>query len=530
MFVPWPHQVRGVEETLAHIDAGRRRVVLQAPTGAGKTWMMADLVSRYVGSDLRAVLYTHRRLLVEQSSRVFDGFDLEHGIRAAGHMPERELLFQVASVHTEHARSYEGVRRRLVKKGIEEGESHAVATERSQAWGLHDADLVLVDEAHQQTGESSRRILDAHYQAGAAIVLVTATPVDMGGMADAIVCAGTASELRACGALVPCLHYGCDEPDLRHIGKVQVGHDLSENQNRKAIMVPGIYGRIFDNWNRLNPNGDPTIVFAPGVGESLGIAEHFFSQGVTAAHIDGGEVWINGETYRGRDARQQALSGSKDGSIKVLCNRFVLREGVDAPWLAHGVLATVFGSLASYLQAGGRLLRAHPGLKRVVLQDHGGNWWRHGSLNADRTWQLGDTCSSLTGVRFDQFRDPGSGVREPACCPRCNLILSGPRCPCGFVIDLKRKSRMVVQQDGALKAMVGDIFVPRRVCKRRDAEERWRKMYYRARNAGMTFAQAEANFARENNWGWPSRKFPLMPLTDIDFYRKVADVPKERLR
>ena len=56
----------------------------------------------------------------------------------------------------------------------------------------------------------------------------------------------------------------------------------------------------------------------------------------SVAHIDGEECWVQGEWHHNNfRVRQQILEGSKDGTIQVLCNRFVLREGVDAPWLAH---------------------------------------------------------------------------------------------------------------------------------------------------------------------------------------------------
>jgi hypothetical protein len=35
-----------------------------------------------------------------------------------------------------------------------------------------------------------------------------------------------------------------------------------------------------------------------------------------------------------RQVREDILGGSKDGTIKIIANRLVLREGLDAPWLA----------------------------------------------------------------------------------------------------------------------------------------------------------------------------------------------------
>jgi hypothetical protein len=50
------------------------------------------------------------------------------------------------------------------------------------------------------------------------------------------------SELRECGAHVLCQTYAPDEPDLRHVKQVKVGEDLSDSENKKAIMRPGSSG------------------------------------------------------------------------------------------------------------------------------------------------------------------------------------------------------------------------------------------------------------------------------------------------
>src|SRR5688572_31989517 len=39
------------------------------------------------------------------------------------------------------------------------------------------------------------------------------------------------------------------------------------------------------------------------------------------------------------------------------------------------------------------------GKTHATLQDHGGNWWRHGSLNADRDWRPDETANGMTGDR-----------------------------------------------------------------------------------------------------------------------------------
>jgi superfamily II DNA or RNA helicase len=294
------------------------------------------------------------------------------------------------------------------------------------------------------------------------------------------------------------------------------------------MMRPDIFGRVWTWFEKLNPAHKPTILFGPDVEGSIWFAQQFFAKGVVAAHIDGENVWVNGKWYRSsRDARDDVLAGSKEGRIVVLCNRFVLREGINAPWMAHGIFATVFGSLQSYLQSGGRLLRASPGLEIVTLQDHGGNWWRHGSLNANREWHLDDTSTGVARLREDRLRYKKE--REPIRCPQCARILTTIRCKCGWESTGGRKSRPVISTDGKLIEMYGDIYQPRRVDQRPEAVRDWERTYYRSRNAGLTFGQAEALYAMEHDWRWPPRTLPLMPIAERDWCRKVKDVPFERL-
>jgi superfamily II DNA or RNA helicase len=507
--VLWPHQERAIDETLTAIKRGERRVLVTSPTGGGKTRVMVELARRYLEAGKKVVLYSNRKLLVEQTSEVLLEAGVYHGVRAAGWEDERDHPFQVSSIHTEASRVL-----------------------RKRAWQLHEADLALVDEAHQQASKTAGKILGAHCEAGAAVVGFTATPVGLGHLYDTLVAAGTMSELRACGALVPCLHYGPDEPDLRRFHAVLAnGKDLSEKQAASAMHTPTLFARVLEWFKRLNPDARPTILFAPSVESSLWFAQEFEKAGISAAHIDGSDVYRSGKLYRSsREARADVLGCSGDCTIRVLCNRFVLREGIDAPWLAHGILATVFGSLQSYLQSGGRLLRAHPGLESVTVQDHGGNWWRHGSLNADREWRLDYTDRIVAGLREDRLR--GKAEREPFRCPNCAMVLVCGTCMgCGFRPEPRKRSRPVVQLDGTLKEMVGDIYKPRRACQHPDGPKLWERMYWRSRRerGRRTFKGAMALFAQENRWAWPDPSWPLMPRQPYDFYQLVENVPIERL-
>jgi superfamily II DNA or RNA helicase len=504
----WPHQEFAIQAVPEAIASGHRAIVLTSPTGGGKTRIIAELVKKDLEAGRKSVLYTNRKMLLDQLSDDFNSMGIDHGIRAASREDEYvPFPFQVSSVQTEGSRTF-----------------------KRRVWSLHEAQRVYIDESHVQTGATPRRLIKEHREAGAAVVGFTATPIDLGGIYDHLIVAGTPSELRRCGALVPCDYFGPDEPDIKMIGKVELGKDPTEKQNHKAMVRPVVFARVLQHYRAINRDMKPTILFGPDVAGSLWFAEQFWKAGIAAAHIDGDDVWINGQLYESdRKAREEVKQGSKSGDIKVVCNRFVLREGIDMPWLGYGILATVFGSLTTYLQSCGRLLRAFPGMDRVTIQDHGGNWWRFGSPNEDRIWDLTYTSTIAVGLRHERMRSHKEA--EPLRCPNCSRIIRTLKCVCGHEIPRGRKSRPVIQANGYLKEMFGDIFRPRKISKNPKGPERWERMVFRSKTekGERTFRAAAALFAKENNFHWPDPRWPMMPKDPLDWFLLCKDVPRERL-
>lgn len=502
---PRPHQVRGIEGVKAAIAAGHKRICLTSPTGGGKSLMIRELIRWGLDCNKRSILYTHRRLLAKQLFDQKVRYGIPCGMLASGFERDMTAPVQVAMIHS--------VNSQVFSRG--DG-------------GLFPAEIVFFDEAHGFTGGVTQRLMDEHIEAGGVIVGVTATPLNIGHLYQHLVIAGTNSELRACGAHVLCKTFAPDEPDTHDL-KPQATGEFTEGEVVKRIMTPAIFGRVWEHWKRLNPDAKPTILFGPGVAESLGFAEFFWRKGVRAAHIDGERIWVDGEEHpKSQELIDELQQDSEQGRLPMLCNRFVLREGIDMPHLSHCIMATIFGALTSYLQAGGRLLRSYPGLDHVILQDHGGNFWRHGSLNSDREWQLGDTNASKAAERADRCRNGDDP--EPLVCPKCGAVrLKGPECmTCGF--RSTKKSRMVIQKDGSLREIREPYFPKRRVEKRDQTLAQWESCYFRAMKAKkpMTFRQAEALFFRDNGY-YPPRDLPRMPVEPADWFRHVKDVPFDRL-
>lgn len=488
----WPPQRRSVE---AAIDAYNRGVdiVLQGPTGCGKTRIATELFAWAGHHGLRGCFYVNRKLLVGQTAQRFTSFGLDFGVRAADYddffRPGAD--FQICSADTEGSRVF-----------------------KRKLWQPHEADWIIVDEAHIQKGETMKQIIADHKSRKAKIILLTATPVGLSGMADELVVSGTMKEYRDCGALVPAKVYSVEQPDLDKVKRNATGEFVMEGKKRK-IYTQTIVAGVLENWKRHNPDARPTMMYAPGKPESVWLTEKFQDIGVNCCHVDATDAMLDGERRTlNRDLWDEILDRYRSGSIKILSSRFKLREGIDVPATYMCILATPIGSLASYIQTVGRVLRYSSDTPdHVIVTDHGGNYHRHGSPNDDRPWhdwwKLSEAAVSTAYQRG--IRDHGEP--EPIRCPECGgERKGGRRCPfCQF--EHEKSKRRVIQENGELKDVDGQLIKPRVTKQFNNTEKLWEKMFwgYRKKKVNQSLEQMYNNFHREYHY-WPPRTMRLMPI------------------
>lgn len=497
-------QVSGVNKLLSALDAGVKRSIFVSPTGTGKTLMMGYGINQLFQRDMRVDLRTYRRLLLSQLSGEMTKFQIPHGIVAADmeRFADDTQLVQLVMTQTELARK-----------------------KRKAVSGVGRPKVLFLDEAHNQLGGESGREIDNLVEAGTQVVLVTATPIGEFRSDDNLIEAGKNSEFRKLGLLLPCKVFGPDEPEAASKLKPTKTGEFREGDVVKAIMSPTIFGRVLEHYERLNPERRPAILFGPGVKESVWFAEQFTEAGIRAAHVDGEKIWLDGETHnKTQSLIDEIKRQSENGDIKVVCNRFLLREGLDWPHLYHAILATVFGSLTAYLQSVGRLIRAYPGMDHVILQDHGGNWHRHGSPNADRVWTLGWDAGRYASERQERMREKKD--HEPIVCPKCGAVRNhGPSCmTCGHTSSVH--GRMVVQKNGSLKFVKGDIYTERVIVQRDNTEKLWEGLYWAAKNSkksNLTFGQLYGIFVKDHHY-FPPRNLPCMPRETVDWHSRVKDL------
>jgi len=92
MFTPYDFQDKAVADARAAIAAGKRRVIIVAPTGSGKTVMAAMITELARNKDKLVLFLANRRELVFQAQRTIESTGLTTGrgrVRPWGGNPDR---------------------------------------------------------------------------------------------------------------------------------------------------------------------------------------------------------------------------------------------------------------------------------------------------------------------------------------------------------------------------------------------------------------------------------------------------------
>lgn len=346
-----PYQETAIQNARAQIARGQRRILLNSPTGSGKTLIASGIVQRAVAKGKRVLFLAHRRELIDQTcAKLVDCGVLNFGVIMAGNrLNHAAAPVQVASIQT------------LVRRE------------------LPSADLVIVDECHRIISRSYMSVLANYPQA--AVIGLSATPERLDGKGlddvfDTMIPVATVPDLIEQGYLVKPLCYVGPTADLSGV-RTRRG-DYDESQLAVAMDKPQLTGDIVANWLRL-ANGKPTAVFAAGVEHAKHITSEFLAAGVAAATV-------TGETPK--TEREAIIADWRKGYITVCVNVFVFVEGFDFPELACVVLARPTQSVSLYLQAVGRVMRPSPNKDVSLIIDHAGCCQMHGQPHLHREWTL----------------------------------------------------------------------------------------------------------------------------------------------
>lgn len=441
-----PYQARTVEWVHANRGPGARLLVV-APTGAGKTVIASQLIFDELAAGGRVLFCAHRQELITQTY----GTLLKRGL------PERALGVVMGDGTITHPMTK---RRVNAQRPLAPVQVASIDTLRNRPLP-QGVTLVIYDECHRSLAPSYQRVA-SHYEAlGATLVGLTATPYrgdgrGLGGSYRKLFVVAQPRELVAEGFLMaPRVFTHPVKPDLSKVRVVAGEYDQAELA--RVVDRGDLLGNLVDHWLRLAA-GVRTVCFAANVAHSRRIVAAFVAAGVTAEHLDGETPDEDRAAILGRLERGETLLVSNVG---VLC------EGWDQPCVKACILAKPTKSTALYIQCVGRVLRPFDGPQPIVL-DHAGCVLEHGLPTADREITLdGRERKKTATVSIKEC--PGCFAALPsntAVCPCCGMpfgeekdrpLGGDPRLVAGNLAEIDAAQAAMMAEAVAIKNLRGRI-------------------------------------------------------------------------
>jgi superfamily II DNA or RNA helicase len=95
-----PYQIKVIEDFQREVAADKKRIIIVAPTGAGKTVIAAAIIKSVAAKRRGVLVLAHRREIIAQTSEKLHAQGVPHGIIQAGITPRPLEDVQVASIQT----------------------------------------------------------------------------------------------------------------------------------------------------------------------------------------------------------------------------------------------------------------------------------------------------------------------------------------------------------------------------------------------------------------------------------------------
>lgn len=336
-----------------------RSVMMQMPTGTGKTVVLASLVKQYLNrdADCSVLIVAHRIELIEQTGAFLSHFGIDYGVIARGKWPAAFKRVMVASVQT-------------LSKNL-------------------DIDLVpslvVIDEAHHALAMTYQMLWTAWPEAK--FLGLTATPYRMSGngftdLFEVLVDSWSVKQFIADGWLSPYDYYSIrpdseEQQEIDSLKKRGADGDYQMKELREKLDVRPSIERLFESFERFafDKKG---IIYAIDIAHAEHIAEYYRLQGVNA-------VAISSKTPA--KERAEVIRTFKDENrIQILVSVDLFSEGFDCPDVEFIQMARPTLSLAKYLQMVGRGLRPCKGKQCCMIIDNVGLYRTFGLPSVDRDW------------------------------------------------------------------------------------------------------------------------------------------------
>jgi len=358
-----PYQTDALATVMADLEQ-EAAVLLQAPTGSGKTIIFAEVIRRWLGLNPggRVTVVAHRQELITQARdkivKVWPEGAESIGLACASlGAVDIQPPVVIGSIQT------------LARRSLLESEHQ----------------LLIIDEAHHIPGDNSGgqyRGLVKDLMAktpGLRILGVTATPFRLG---HGYIYGQDAKD----GNIFPKLNFKIELADLMadgYLAPFRAREGLAMAEDLKRIKITrGEYDQrqlndlllrrvhiesAVEAYEKFGEKRNKVLVFAVSIEHAKKLAEAFNIAGHRAASV-----------HSQMSGREEILVDFEAGDLKILINIGVLTEGWDSPAVNLVLLCRPTKSAALFVQMIGRGSRPYPGKTNFLVLDLAENFKTHG--------------------------------------------------------------------------------------------------------------------------------------------------------
>jgi len=305
-----------------------KKILVHAPTGAGKTKISQFIIERIISSGKKCLFTTPRIKLSIQTQESFGFGNLILGSKTQ----DNGSNCTIASVQSLYSRKV-----------------------------TQHFDFIFIDECHFAHGSKYIDYIMETYR-NSVIIGLSATPIDENGYLlsgyDSIISEVSVKDLIKKGYLTDVEVYSSNvQPDFSEVPIVN--GDYNQEQASKVLKEQKVLSNTMEEWERLAKNLK-TIVFSSSIDHCEELLREFKDRNVTACSVH--------SKMSEKDIEKAYMDFNKD-KCQVLINVDMATFGFDEPSIECMLFARGIKSLRLYKQMVGRGIRIYEGKEKCLMID-----------------------------------------------------------------------------------------------------------------------------------------------------------------
>lgn len=382
-----------VFDSVLYNEKGKRvnvgsSVMVQMPTGTGKTYVMAAVVRWFLETYSKGEVWliAHRKELVEQMEQTLDRFALDYGEK--DEVLEEKVRIRVLSIQW-LTRNIGDLEKNSFKPG-----------------------MIIVDEAHHSLATSYQDMFIRNPKA--LKIGMTATPCRMKQASfrtlfSRLITSPSIKDFILHGYLAPCNYVVIGEKSTEQqivnlLTDRSGDGDYSVKEMEEKLNVTDVIRRLYNSVVKY-AYGKKGIVYAINIDHAKAIAEYYNALGIKAVALD---------SKTAAKTRKKAVEAFREGELDCLVNVNLFDEGFDCPDVEYIQMARPTLSLAKYLQMVERGLRINKKdpKKVCMIIDNVGNYRKFGLPDRYRDWNAMFEGMMSGRCEVSSYKAEGDGTAE----------------------------------------------------------------------------------------------------------------------